>query len=809
VFGVRHLSPMGAVHLESFLSATDPTAVLVEGPSDASGLLAHLPASDTAPPVAILCFTHARPLRSLVLPLAAYSPEWAALTWAQRRGRVAKLIDLPAETWLSLQAAPVDATQSASSPSEGTTAEGDDPYETIARLSGEPDHETWWEKTFEHTTSAAAYQEATYALGVGLRGQGGETPAARRVLVLREAFMRREIKRTLAEGHAPSRVVVVCGAYHAPALEEDGLALDDDQVASLPRVPTVQTLIPYSYYRLSLKAGYGAGNGAPGYFQALWEEARRGTQGRLPARFLTQIAAELRQAGALRSSADVIDAVRLGGALAALGEGRSAPTLRDLRDAAITCLGHGDSAAITRAFDKVAIGHAVGSVPQGVLRTPLQEDFYRSIDSLRLSEYLKDSERVIHGATGKPWLDLREDHAGKRPADEGRDRRRSIFLHRLGALGIGFAADVTAASDRARSTYKEVWRARWTPACEIELVDNALRGDSIEEAASHRLAEQLAAATSVTEAAALARRAAACSLPGVLASTLAATARLTTDAEDLPAIAAAAVEIAELGRSEAARGESTGGLATLLEQLFLRAVMLAGAAARSGIDATPAVSRALAQLREVTRLAPAKTALDTARFLRALDAIADDDRSNPWVVGVACALLLEQGALPTATLERRLALRIGPGAEPARGAAFFEGLTSQNRFALLAIRPLWEAMSAFVDALDDDAFLRASVSLRRAFAAFEPGEVRQIVATLGEVWGSGGGAALSAALGAQVHTDELTALARALEGLDALDDLDDLDDLEDRDGLEDHDGLARVAGLDSLDGLADLGDLDS
>ena len=42
IFGVRHLSPMGAFHLARFLDQVDPTAVLVEGPSDASENIVHL-----------------------------------------------------------------------------------------------------------------------------------------------------------------------------------------------------------------------------------------------------------------------------------------------------------------------------------------------------------------------------------------------------------------------------------------------------------------------------------------------------------------------------------------------------------------------------------------------------------------------------------------------------------------------------------------------------------------------------------------------------------------------------------------------
>lgn len=36
IFGVRHLSPAGAYHVADFLDQIKPTAVLIEGPADAS-----------------------------------------------------------------------------------------------------------------------------------------------------------------------------------------------------------------------------------------------------------------------------------------------------------------------------------------------------------------------------------------------------------------------------------------------------------------------------------------------------------------------------------------------------------------------------------------------------------------------------------------------------------------------------------------------------------------------------------------------------------------------------------------------------
>src|SRR5262245_14059777 len=78
IFGVRHLSPMGAWHLARFLEEVNPTAVLVEGPSDATENIVHLADKRTKPPVALLAFTKQRPVRSILFPLAEYSPEWIA-----------------------------------------------------------------------------------------------------------------------------------------------------------------------------------------------------------------------------------------------------------------------------------------------------------------------------------------------------------------------------------------------------------------------------------------------------------------------------------------------------------------------------------------------------------------------------------------------------------------------------------------------------------------------------------------------------------------------------------------------------------
>src|SRR5262249_10460999 len=210
--------PAAAHHLQHVLDILQPTAVLVEGPSDATEHLKHLVHEKTQPPVAILAYTKERPVRSILYPLAEYSPEWVALTWGIRNRADTRLTDRPRAVCLELHqvTAPPqdDKADRKRQAGEHTRAYLDDPYEEIARLSGEADHETWWERHFEHTAEPAAYVRQIFEFGRGLR-ELRELKADDENLV-REAYMRRCIREVLAKGHKAERVLVVCGAFHAP-----------------------------------------------------------------------------------------------------------------------------------------------------------------------------------------------------------------------------------------------------------------------------------------------------------------------------------------------------------------------------------------------------------------------------------------------------------------------------------------------------------------------------------------------------------------------------------------------------------------
>lgn len=798
VFGIRHLSPLGAWHLERLLAQVDPTAVLIEGPADASHLIEHFLHKKTRPPIAVLAFTKAPPIRSILFPLAAYSPEWIAATWAARNRRIVRFMDLPASVFLGLEAPPPRSQrqpsprQDGQAAPQGEQAPGDDgqtpsgkvkedlalddtqryladPWSEIARLTGDAHHEIWWERQFEQLTAEGAYREALHELGAGLRSLRDEKEDERRETLLREAYMRREIRRAVAEGHDPARVVVVCGAYHAPALRWELPALDDERLAALPAPPINLALMPYSYRRLSSQSGYGAGNQAPAYYQALWEEARAGTTARLPVRYLAEVAGKLRAAGMIRSSAEVIEAVRLATTLAALHQDRVAPTLAELRDAAITLLGRGDAAAIARHLDAVEIGDAIGALPPGVAQTAIQQDFHRWIQDLGLAEYLKDKAQTIKGRADKGQaLDLREDRFVKSRDAAFRDRRVAIFLRRLDALEIGFATDQTDDEDRRTSTFKERWSARWTPDCEVRLAECSLEGDSIELAATRRLSDRLAQATDAGEAAQVVDQGRRCALPAVFSEALRQLQGHAVSDGSFTSVARATRSLGDMTRFREVDDVDTSPARPLVAQLFLRAVLLVGPAARCDDDAASTLGRALADLAHVALLDDLGEPLPIDRWHDALHAVADDELAHPYAAGVACALLLEAGKIDDTLLDQRVARRISPGMDPSLCAGFFEGLVSRNRLALLSRRKLWSSMSDFLEQLDDGAFLRSLPGLRRAFASFQVGEARRVADLLTELWGAGS-SALVQAIETRIDDDEAARLQAELGDLGDLD----------------------------------------
>src|SRR5262245_11269112 len=239
---------MGAWQLRAYLNEVRPEVVLIEGLSDANDLIPDMTRQATRPPIAILAYTDSLPVRTLVYPLATYSPEYQAIRWAKENDAVVKFIDLSSEHFLGLQDLEAELLEKARSekverekepPSESEetpelTSGVPEPrrslYERCAELAGESDYETYWERHYEHNATLGSYQRASYEFGSALRDLEEDAPRWRAENLVREALMRRRVEETIATGHKPERMVVIVGAFHAPVMSGEFPSMTDGEL---------------------------------------------------------------------------------------------------------------------------------------------------------------------------------------------------------------------------------------------------------------------------------------------------------------------------------------------------------------------------------------------------------------------------------------------------------------------------------------------------------------------------------------------------------------------------------------------------
>jgi hypothetical protein len=739
IFGVRHLSPAAAWHLRQLLDRVRPRLVLIEGSDDADDLIPHIVSAKSTLPIAILAYTADAPVRTFVYPLATYSPEYQALVWCRENKVKSAFMDLPASVFLGLMdrddgTAVLDPEKADEKELDKVDEKEDQGlavleqpkresvYDQIATLAGEPDYETYWERHFEQLRNDDSYWNAARSYGEQLRAMEDFSTRRGAENLVREAYMRRKIQQAIASGLKPEQIVVVTGAFHASALGPEHAAMTDDELAKLRRRESKMTLMPYSFFKLSSQSGYGAGNHAPAYFQMVWNRFNESRADSLSTLFLTNVARELRAAGTFRSTAEVIEGVRLAEAMA--GMRNSLPTLRELQDAAITLLGQGEPSVVRESLLRVEVGTAIGSLAKGVSQTSIQDDFYRELNRLKLDQFKTTVRRDLD-------LDLRENRNVKSREAAFLDLHRSSFLHRLAVLEVGFAKKLSVKQEGA--TWAERWSLQWTPEAEIAIVEAVLLGETIELAVAFKFKQALEKCASVAEAAAIIREACECGMGGSIELARQTLQRLANDSSDFVALAGATYQLGLVIRYGDVRQFDSEPLKPLLEQLFLEgALALVGA---SNCDLTAAKAM-LIGINELNKVALDYTSLvNEPLWIAELQKLASADHLNPLLSGYACALLVERNIISNEELAREVSRRLSPGISADLGAGWFEGLAKRNRYALLTRLALWEQLANYVASLTEDEFKRALVFLRRAFGDFSPAEKNSITENLGEIWG--------------------------------------------------------------------------
>lgn len=643
LLGVRHHGPGSARAVRAALEEARPEAVLIEGPPEGDALLPLAADRGMRPPVALLAHAADDPGRAAFWPLAGFSPEWAAIRWAQEHDVPVRFIDLPAAHSLA---------DGADRPEgEEPDAVRLDPLAVLAETAGYDDPERWWEDVVEHRGTGGGGEDvlgAFEALGEAMGalreayGDGGH----HRDLV-REAYMRqrmRAARREFGEAYA-----VVCGAWHVPALRaRTTVAADKALLTGLPKVKVETTWVPWTHRRLARAGGYGAGITSPGWYAHLFTAPDRPVE-----RWLTKVAGLLREEDRQVSSAHVIEAVRLAETLAAM-RGRPLPGLTETLEAVRAVMCDGSDIPLALIEDRLVVGDVLGEVPDGAPVVPLQRDLTRQQRTLRLKAEAQDRELE---------LDLRKDT----------DTAKSLLLHRLRLLGIGWGTPV--ASRAGTGTFRETWRLRWEPELSVRIAEAGIWGTTVLAAATAKAEADAAGAGELGEVTALAEQCLLAGLTQALPAVLRALADRAALDTDVARLAKALPALARSLRYGDVRGTDATALAVVAAGLAERICVALPSACTAGLDADAA-----AEMRghvdgvhgAVGLLADADEGL-RERWSAVLATLAGRDTVPGLIRGRAARLLLDDGRLPPEETARLMGLALSPAASPADAAGWIEG----------------------------------------------------------------------------------------------------------------------------------------
>lgn len=704
VLGIRHHGPGSARAVAAALDEVRPDQVLIEGVPELDRVRDLAGHADMVPPVAGLVYAVDEPRRSMFYPLAVFSPEWVALRWALDRGVPVRFIDLPAVHWLALspeESGPGEGEETSEpGSSESAVPQRPDPIGELARAAGYDDPERWWEDAVEHRADSGLAAFGLVHDSVALIRP--ERVPADRETALREAAMRKEVRSALRAG--AERIVVVCGAFHAPAVDPASTKVGDDAalLRRLPKVKVDVTWAPWTSGRLANRSGYGAGVAAPGWYHHLYTTwAEQGPDQVVPS-WLVRTAHALRAEELDAPPASVVEAARLAEALAAV-RARPSVGLSELLDATQTVLCDGSALPLRLVHDSLVIGHELGQVPEVTPRVPLAVDLER----LQRRTRLKPSAEVTPVV-----LDLRRD-AG---------RARSVLLHRLQLLGIDWGQ---LAEVRSTGTFKEVWDLQWRPELTVAVIEAGARGTTVLSATEATVSERAAAAADLTELGRLIELCLLADLPDSLADVVERLAVRTAQQHDTVALLGTVEPLARTSRYGDVRGVDTERVRAVLREVVARAsVGLRPATASLDDDAAATLVSAVAAAHRGIQL------LADPQLQRpwgdALTTVAADDGVHGAVSGRVNRMLLDAGALDTEEVARRMSRRLSVAAPAPAAAAWLDGFLTGEAILLLHDQPLLSVIDAWVSEIGDATFEDLLPLLRRTFSRFSGPERQQL-----------------------------------------------------------------------------------
>ena len=725
-FPVRHHSPTVARLLQQVIEQRQPKIVFIEGPSDCNHLIPHLLHKDSQPPFAL--YSSYRDDDNVLkragidspaediparfaswYPMLAYSPEYVALQTAQKISAVSCFIDLPHYSQLKPAIKDADNSDNANDPAQDneiTPITTDDQlltqsafYQGLAKSAGYQSWDETWDSLFEfgaYADNADVFRRELATFCAAARLTTAEQTMQEDGTYAREAYMRHQIQQQLAQHDlAEKDAMVICGGFHL---------FMDKQRNDFPQAPKgtiYNSLVPYSFFRLSELSGYRAGNRAPYYYQKYWLSRQKKQSDTLITEYIVDVLKKARQKGEALSVADAI-AIRQHSEMLAQLRHRRMPILDDLYDAIMACCCKGNPATdglpLSEAIDHVNIGRKIGKVTDQVGQLPIVKDYYQCLHQLDLHALLNEEKTI------QLKLNLQENL----------DQQRSTFLHRLRFLKIPNIHHIEQHAALSATLFKEQWSLVWSPDIENKLLEENLYGDTIENAIMARLQESVARHTKQANVCCrLLYNAIIMQLPCLMQDLAAKTAYAIAHDPQLISLTEAISHLLNIEKISDLRQ----GKKNIIHQLIHHAYERSCFAISDSIHLPEAQQEQVVEaLKILAELLFNNEEMDRALFISNIQTAAQQTEI-PYLKGALQGLLAELKVVPVeAVLHQLAAYSQAPKAILVQAGDFLAGLLSVSRTSIITGSPqLIDAIEALFKYTEHDVFLLMLPKMRGAF----------------------------------------------------------------------------------------------
>ena len=697
IFGIRHHGPGSANSLKNALSNWKPDCILVEAPEEVNQILKLFSLSGVTLPVACLLYAKNDPSKAAYLPFTVFSPEYQAIVYSQQFQVPIYAIDLPMAFQFAEEKSIMAFNQSSS-----TNDWELDPLGKMAELAGYQDYERWWEVHFEEEEGSIAIFETIANMMMVLRSH--DLKEVNGMNIWREAWMRKQIRKAVKEGH--KKIAVVCGAWHVPRLlDYDTIKEKEDNaiIKGRSKEACAACLIPWSYEQLTPSQGYASGVHAPFWYESLYFHPKQAV-----VRWLVKAARLLRKKNLDASSAEVVEAVALANALAGL-RSLKIPGLKELEDAALTVLCQGKRAQLDAIYNNLLTNNRVGKIPPEAPQIPIQKDFLKNVKSLRLSSAIKNDQ--VH----RKDLDLRKPH----------QLQISIFLHRLLLLEIDWGRKLMGKT-LAQGSFNERWSLKWHPRILIQIIQSGRWGKTIIEALLEKVKQKIDSAKNPIQLAKMLDNVIKADLKELVQPILRKMQQTGVGQRDTESQMQILNELIPLRRYGDVRNVDQNILDWLIRDLITRICLgikpfvfqLNEEQSEHFFSAIHVTNHLMGFLEDPEH---------QVRWINALQGVLEQKESAPKIRGGVLRILQDKGTISLERAKTYFALELSRTEELENIALWLEGFLYGSAGMLLYQPSLLGLLDNWISALDQSRFMEVLPIMRRTFSKYSRNEKQRLL----------------------------------------------------------------------------------